>query len=338
MNLRALGRSGLLIHPMVFGCAGLGVRTREDLRDAICAAWEAGVIAFDTAEVYGTEGLLADALGAEARSAVVLDKVAEKNLAPAALIAACERSLVALRRERVELYQVHWPSGATISGKRKGAVVPLEETLGALDSLRHRGLIGAIGLCNFSVDEVQAALRCTRVESLQCSYSLLWRQPQRGLLDLCAREGLAFLAYSPLAQGLVVRAPPGNLPPWDMRMRHRLARGSKLAAVREARLELEALAAEHGTSVAGLAIGWLSYQTGVFPVVGSGSAAHVHANARSAAEPPSAEVLAKADAMTARVAALVANEELQWSPLPGRARKLGWRVSRRLARLVGARR
>jgi len=135
---------------------------------------------------------------------------------------------------------VHWPSGATISGKRKGAVVPLEETLGALDSLRHRGLIGAIGLCNFSVDEVQAALRCTRVESVQCSYSLLWRQPQRGLLDLCAREGLAFLAYSPLAQGLIVRAPPGDLPPWDMRMRHRLARGSKRAAVREARLRLEA--------------------------------------------------------------------------------------------------
>jgi aryl-alcohol dehydrogenase-like predicted oxidoreductase len=336
MNLRALGRSGLLIHPMVFGCAGLGVRTREDLRDAICAAWEAGVVAFDTAEVYGTEGLLADALGAEARSAVVLDKVAEKNLAPAALIAACERSLVALRRERVELYQVHWPSGATISGKRKGAVVPLEETLGALDSLRHRGLIGAIGLCNFSVDEVQAALRCTRVESVQCSYSLLWRQPQRGLLDLCAREGLAFLAYSPLAQGLIVRA-PGDLPPWDMRMRHRLARGTNLAAVREARLELEALAAEHGTSVAGLAIGWLSYQPGVFPVVGSGSAAHVRDNAHSAAEPPCTEVLAKADALTIRVAALVANEELQWTPPPGRARKLGWRVTRRLARLVGAR-
>src|SRR5690349_6596129 len=61
MDLRALGRSGLLIHPMVFGCAGLGVRTREEHRDAIRAAWEAGVVAFDTAEIYGTEGLLADA-------------------------------------------------------------------------------------------------------------------------------------------------------------------------------------------------------------------------------------------------------------------------------------
>src|SRR6188472_2950842 len=67
MDLRALGRSGLLIHPMVFGCAGLGVRTREEHRDAIRAAWEAGVVAFDTAEIYGTEGLLADALGADAR-------------------------------------------------------------------------------------------------------------------------------------------------------------------------------------------------------------------------------------------------------------------------------
>ena len=104
-----------------------------------------------------------------------------------------ERSLKRLRTDVIDLYQPHWQDDAT----------PIEERMRALEDLRQAGKIRAIGLSNAKPAQLEEYRRFGLVDSLQDKYSMLDRQQEQINLPTCAREGLAFLAYSPLAQGLL---------------------------------------------------------------------------------------------------------------------------------------
>ena len=125
----------------------VGVRDAETSA-AVRAALDAGVTTFDTAEIYGdghSEEILGAALEGVRERAVIMTKVWVTNLARERVVAACEASLKRLRTDRIDLYQIHWPSGSWNSD-----VVPIEETMGALEELRSQGKIRAIGVSNFS--------------------------------------------------------------------------------------------------------------------------------------------------------------------------------------------
>ena len=129
---------------------------------------------------------------------------------------AVEDSLKRLGTDRIDLYQLHFPDAAT----------PFEETLEALDKLVRDGKVLEIGGSNFSaeqIDETDADQRRTRKQarfvSVQNEYSLLRRGPERfGVLDACARNGLVFIPYFPLASGVLTgkyhrdEAPPAGHP------------------------------------------------------------------------------------------------------------------------------
>ena len=153
MKTRRLGRSDIQITPIIMGTwqAGkrmwAGIEDEESIR-AIRAAVDAGITTIDTAEVYGeghSERIVAQALSPIRDQVVYATKVFASNLKAEKVIEACDRSLKNLNTDYIDLYQIHWPSGAFNSD-----VVPIKETMGALNQLKTQGKIRAIGVSNFS--------------------------------------------------------------------------------------------------------------------------------------------------------------------------------------------
>jgi aryl-alcohol dehydrogenase-like predicted oxidoreductase len=118
-----------------------------------------------------------------------------------------DASLARLRTEYVDLYQCH----------RYDWDTPLEETMEALTEVVHQGKARYLGFSEWPAERIQAALELPGVEkfvSSQPQYSLLWREPEREIFDLCARNGISQIVWSPLAQGaLTGKYKPGQTPP-----------------------------------------------------------------------------------------------------------------------------
>ena len=206
MQSRVLGKTDIRLSPIIMGTwqAGKAMWTGiDDLQSekAIQAAMDAGITTFDTAEVYGnghSERVLGTAIGSHRDEVVILSKVFSNHLKYDQVIAACNRSLKNLGTDYLDLYQIHWPPGAF--GSRK---VKLEETMQALTDLKDQGKIRAIGVSNFSLDQLKAISKIGPIESLQPPYSLLWRHAETDTLAWCRENRVTVLAYSPMAQGLL---------------------------------------------------------------------------------------------------------------------------------------
>jgi aryl-alcohol dehydrogenase-like predicted oxidoreductase len=193
--------------------------TMESIRDAWAASIEAGVVLFDTAEVYGKGEseriigrLLADDPGVRDR-VVIASKfmpAPQKLNVKAALRSSAEASLQRLGIDTIDLYQIHGP----ISLRSASAMAD------ALAAVHADGLIRAIGVSNYSVKEtrrIDAALRerGLRLATNQIELSLLRTFPEAiGLLDTCRELGVLPLAYSPIGQGrLTGKYTAANPPP-----------------------------------------------------------------------------------------------------------------------------
>jgi diketogulonate reductase-like aldo/keto reductase len=172
---------------------------------AIRRALELGATLVDTAEMYGdggAEAVVGEALagaGAAGEAAFVVSKVLPSNASPAGTVAACERSLKRLRRERIDLYLLHW------RGRWR-----LADTVAAFERLRGQGKIGAWGVSNFDVAdmEVLAALpgggACA---TNQVYYALSQRGVEFDLLPWMAARAMPAMAYCPLDEGRLADHP-----------------------------------------------------------------------------------------------------------------------------------
>jgi aryl-alcohol dehydrogenase-like predicted oxidoreductase len=318
MESRALGRSGIAVSPIIMGLwqAGKqmwsGIDDAESIR-AIQAALDAGITAFDTAEVYGeghSERILGKALAGRRERAVIATKVFSSHLAYDAVIAACHRSLENLGTERIDLYQIHWPAGSF-----GGPPVPLEETLRALADLKAQGKIGAIGVSNFSGAQLEEALRHTRIESLQPPYSLFWRHVERDAMPACVAHGLSILAYSPMAQGLLTGkfGADHRFAKGDHRSRNRLLQPPHRSRVQEALEALRPIARELGITLGQLALAWVIHQPCALAVAGARSAAQAVENAAAGTLRLPPEVLARIEAIGRRVTDHLDDNPVQWS-------------------------
>ena len=165
-------------------------------------AVELGVTFIDTADSYGphvNEEQIAAALHPYRAGLVIATKggflrdgpdLWRTDGRPEHLRRACEGSLRRLRVERIDLYQFHWPDDA----------VPFEDSVGALARLREEGKIRHVGLSNVSVDQLASARRIVPVVSVQNRFNLE-DQASAPVLDACARDGIAFIPWDPLAVG-----------------------------------------------------------------------------------------------------------------------------------------
>jgi len=161
-----------------------------------------------------------------------------------------EASLDRLGVDRVELYLAH----------EYDPDVPLAESFGAFGAAQADGLIGAYGVSNFDAAALAAALAAGTPQAVQNSYSLLARQDERDVLPLCAARGVAYLAFGPLAGGWLTGKYRRGAPyPAGSRMTQRPEpyQAFVTGLTFDALDRLQAIAARRGTSLAGLALGWL---------------------------------------------------------------------------------
>lgn len=164
--------------------------------DCVSAALAFGAVLVDTAATYGY-GRVELALGAAGirnrGKTWLATKFARNHARPKAIFNSVSRSLAALRVESLDLLQLHWPTPA---------VVPFEETLGAMADQRFLGRVRQLGLCNVSVDQLHVARSRAPIACVQVRINYHDISALGPLKAYCDRAGIRMIAHSPCAQGV----------------------------------------------------------------------------------------------------------------------------------------
>ena len=318
MEKRRLGTSDIYITPLIMGTWQAGKRMWVGIEDAesikaIRAAFEAGMTTVDTAEEYGdghSEQIVGQALADVREKVVYATKVFANHLQYDRVITACDRSLKNLNTDYIDLYQIHWPAGSFNS-----AIVPIEETMAALNHLQQQGKIRAIGVSNFSRSQLAEAAQYGRIDSLQPPYSLFWRQVEADALPYCVEHQISILAYSPLAQGLLTGkfGADHQFAEGDHRSKNRLFQGENFQRAQQALAQLRPIAQRHQCSLAQLSLAWLIAQPQTNGIVGARNAQQASANAKAVAVPLSTAELAEIDRIGRQVTDRLDDNPVMWN-------------------------
>src|SRR3982751_5258374 len=210
MQKRTLGKSGLEVSALGFGCMGISQSSgrpssREDGMAIIRTAVDGGVTFFDTAEVYGpytNEDLVGEALEAVREHVAIATKfgfniehgkMAGLNSRPSQIRAVADASLKRLRTDRIDLFYQH----------RVDPDVPIEDVAGAVRDLIGEGKVRHFGLSEAGAQTIRRAHAVQQVAALQSEYSLWWREPEREILPTLAELGIGFVPFSPLGKGFL---------------------------------------------------------------------------------------------------------------------------------------
>ncbi len=297
-----LGATDITISAIVFGGWQSGKKQWVGIEDADTiqahrVAFDKGITTFDTAEGYGnghSEKILGEALASKRDEIVILTKVGPGNLAAAKVAEACERSLANLGTDRIDLYQIHWPSGVWGT-----TVIPFEETMGALVKLKEQGKIRAIGVSNFTAAQIADAAQYGRIDAVQPPYSLFWRQVEQEVAPYAVANNLTILAYSPLAQGLLTGkfGRDHTFAEGDVRAANVLFKGDTFQKAQDALDKLRVIADRNGLTLTQLALGWMIAQPQAVAIVGARNAEQAAHNATAGDVTLSAADLAEIDAI-----------------------------------------
>lgn len=317
MKTRKLGTSDIEITPILMGTWQAGKRMWTGIDDsesikAIRAAFDAGITTIDTAEVYGeghSEKIIAQALSDVRDKVVYASKVFANHLKYDLVIEACERSLQNLKTDYLDLYQIHWPSGTWNS-----EAVPIAETMSALNQLKEQGKIRAIGVSNFSRDQIAEAAQYGRIDSLQPPYSLFWRWVEKEAMPYCVENNITILSYSSLAQGLLTGkfGPDHQFEEGDHRAKSKLFKPEHYQRVQAALNQLRPIAERHQVSLGNLALAWLIAQPQTCAIVGARNAQQSVENAKAAEVKLSEEELKEIDGIGRSVTDSLDEDPVMW--------------------------
>lgn len=203
-----------------------------------------GITLIDTAEMYGdgvAEEIVGDAIAGKRDGLFIVSKILPSNASRRGTVAACERSLRRLRIDRIDLYLLHW----------RGSV-PLAETIEAFEALRAAGKIGAWGVSNLDLSDMQELIDVPQGDAVQTNqvlYNLTRRGIEFDLQPWCRARHIPLMAYSPIEQGRLLGHPA-----------------------------LAKIAAAHGVSPAQVALAWLMRQDDVIVIPKSSRVAHIDDN------------------------------------------------------------
>jgi aryl-alcohol dehydrogenase-like predicted oxidoreductase len=290
MQYRPLGTSGLEASVVAFGAWAIGGwnwgwQDDDQSIRALHAAIDAGINLIDTAPVYGfgrSEEVVGRAIARRRDDVLIATKVGMRwdtdrgklffrssdeeisadgsrrvhvYSSPESVRMEVHASLKRLGVERLDLVQTHWQDETT----------PIADTMGELLRLKDEGKIRAIGACNASIEQLEEYRSVGPLDSDQERYSLLDRGAEAEKLPWCLRNNVAFLAYSPLANGLLTgrMGPEREFPKGDMRnVRPRFSKESR-QLVSDALEGLKPIAQRHGVTLAQLVIAWTLGQSGM---------------------------------------------------------------------------
>jgi aryl-alcohol dehydrogenase-like predicted oxidoreductase len=226
MELRQLGNSTVKVTPLAFGAWAIGGwlwggAAEKDALRAIRASYDLGITSIDTAPIYGfgkSEELVGQAMAGIPRDKYqILTKYGMnwetqegefyfdtfdnsdrpvkvyKYSGRKRIIQECENSLKRLKTDYIDLYQIHWPDATT----------PIAETMEAVKQLIKEGKVRAAGVCNYSAQQVEEALKTINLVSNQVPYSMVHREIEKEIVPQALKKGLGILPYSPLQRGVL---------------------------------------------------------------------------------------------------------------------------------------
>lgn len=209
MKTRNLGKSGLEVSAIGFGCMGMSFGLGEPMEKGAAIALlrqavERGVTFFDTAEVYGpftNEELVGEALAPVRDKVVIATKFGFKDAKttagldsrPERIRQVADASLKRLRTDRIDLFYQH----------RVDPNVPMEDVAGAVKELIREGKVKHFGLSEAGVASIRRAHAVQPVAALQSEYSMWWREPEAEILPTCEELGIGFVPFSPLGKGFL---------------------------------------------------------------------------------------------------------------------------------------
>src|SRR5580658_8484456 len=199
MELRPFGQTGIQISAVGFGCweigGGYGSIEESDFIKAVNRALDLGINCFDTAEAYGfgaSEKSLAKALGSRRKEAVITTKFGVgypgfanfRDSTRKRVMESIEKSLTALNTDYVDVYLIHWPDRA----------IPFEEPMRALDDLVKQGKVKAVGLSNFTLDEIKTCMAARRVDVVQYCWNMFDRRMAKEIFPYCQENKIGVMA------------------------------------------------------------------------------------------------------------------------------------------------
>ncbi|GAA4435982.1 aldo/keto reductase [Pontibacter saemangeumensis] len=210
MKYKTLGRSGLEVSEVGFGCMSLG-EDRAVNKALLHQALDSGITFFDTADLYQkgeNEVAVGNAFKGMRDRVVLATKVGNQwrpdgsgwdwNPTKAYILQAVEHSLKRLQTDHIDLYQLH---GGTIED-------PIDETIEAFEILKAQGKIRAYGISSIRPNVIREYIKRSNIDSVMMQYSLLDRRPEEACLGLLQEQGIGVLARGSLAQGLLVGKSP----------------------------------------------------------------------------------------------------------------------------------
>jgi 2,5-diketo-D-gluconate reductase B len=230
---------------------GLGTFRLKDqvVIDSVSTALELGYRAIDTAQIYGNEAEVGQAIAASGvprDQLFITTKIWTDNFAAGKLIPSLKESLAKLRSDQVDLTLIHWPA--------PGQPVPLEETLGALMEAKAQGLTRQIGVSNFNIDYLQRSMDAVGAGNIATNQIELSPYLQnRKLVEFARGRGVHITSYMTLAYGKVLQDPV-----------------------------LQAIAQQHGATTAQVALAW-ALQLGFAVIPSSTKRANLESNLKAGA-------------------------------------------------------
>jgi aryl-alcohol dehydrogenase-like predicted oxidoreductase len=288
MQKRILGKSGLEVSAIGFGCMGISFGYGQPMERAAAVALirqavESGITLFDTAEAYGpfaNEEVVGEAL-APFRDQVVIatkfgfedgDSKKGTNSSPARIRLVAEAALKRLRTDRIDLFYQH----------RVDPKVPMEEVAGTVRDLIREGKVKHFGLSEAGVESIRRAHSVQPVAALQSEYSMWWREPEKQILPTCEELGIGFVPFSPLGKGFLTgkidaattfeRDDFRNIVP---RFTEEARRANQALVVR-----LEAIASQKKVTPAQIALAWiLAQKPWLVPIPGTTKVQRMKENA-----------------------------------------------------------
>jgi aryl-alcohol dehydrogenase-like predicted oxidoreductase len=285
MEFKRLGDSEVKVTPIAFGAWAIGgwmwggAEESEAIK-AINASLDLGITTIDTAPVYGfgkSEELVGQALKGITRDKYQILTKYGMNWRTAqgeyyfdtidnsgkplkvyrysgkeAVMKDCEDSLRRLRTDYLDLLQIHWPDGTT----------PISETMEAIAKLLEQGKIRAAGVCNYSVAQVDEALKTVKLVSNQVPYSLIQRNIEKDIVPQALANGMSILPYSPLQRGLLTGKIKRDhkFNEGDTRENNRYYRPENIDRTNGFLQKIKPIADGYGVSLGQLVINWTTRQ------------------------------------------------------------------------------
>ncbi len=287
---------------LALGCwsfAGAAWGGQEDANSlaAMQAAFDAGMNHFDTAFGYGagkSEKLVGRFI-ADKRDNVFLatkGNVHGEGDFGKKIIDSLDKSLDNLQVDCVDLYYIHWP--------RKG--MDMKPVLEALEQARSDGKLKAIGVSNFSVEQMEDVSSVAKIDANQLCYSLLWREHERDEIAYCRENGISVVTYSSIAQGILTgkfgKERP-TFPQGDARDKMVLFDPEVWPHVADGVERMVQLVGREGQPLVNLAIQWVARQAGVTSVLlGARNTEQATQNAAAMAQPVSDATIAELTAIS----------------------------------------